>query len=71
MNEKQISAWRMYLYNMFGAYAFLMPVSEIEGLRGKYQAAFDRLSASKKEPIPQQGNCRHNVRAKYCRICNK
>ena len=47
MNEKQIEDWRRILSTTVGAYAYIMPVEEIEAARDKIQQTVDKHEVSK------------------------
>ena len=43
LSDQQIENWRAVLYTMFGPYALIMSVSEINKFKGKMQAEINEL----------------------------
>ena len=78
MTPDQINNWRDALSLTFGAYAFLMPVDQIERIRDRLQTEADMLARQeqrKKEVQKRRarkrrtGLCEHGVAAKHCKAC--
>jgi hypothetical protein len=81
MTPEQISHWRKALATDFGAYAYVMTVEQIESHRDRVQREVDLLdlkvrmyerkseAEAHREKLTRKGLCKHNVAAKFCKVC--